>query len=214
MTIPFLVPSRVGRSRYLAPLVRISRYWSNLGHSLRMWFLDSLAVLSHGQVVESVERGRKVWRNSPVYECPVRHWVNRPNSSWLLLRLMKWLVGESDGLSLLAMVKRPSLGELDHSFCQILVMVLLALLLVLDRVVLNRIWHSSFVASLASASALSLPGMLQWLGHQVNEIERLVCVSSMCVTCLWKFSAKCCADLGFGSAVARMATALSEKIAM
>ena len=123
-------------------------------------------------------------------------------------------MGESDSLSLLVMAKRPSLGELDHLFCQILAMVLLALLLVLDQVVLNGIWHSSFVASLAGASALSLPGMSQWLGHQVSEIERLVCVSSMCVTCLWKFSAKCCAELGRGSAVARMAAALSEKIAM
>ena len=212
--IPFLVPSRVERSRCLEPLVRISRCWLYLGHSLRMWLLDSLAELSHGQVVGSVERGRKVWRNSPVYECPVRHWINRPNSSRLLLRLRKWLVGVSDGLSLLAMAKRPSLGELDHSFCQIFPMVLLALLLALDRVVLNGIWHSSFVASLASASALSLPGMSQWLGHQASEIERLVFVSSICVTCLWKFSAKCCAELGLGSAVARMAAALSEKIAM
>ena len=104
-TIPFLLPSRVGRSRCLEPLVRISRCWLYLGHSLRMWLLDSLAELSHGQVVGSVERGRKVWRNSPVYECPVRHWINRPNSSRLLLRFRKWLVGVSDGLSLLAMAK-------------------------------------------------------------------------------------------------------------
>ena len=37
---------------------------------------------------------------------------------------------------------------------------------------LNGIWQLSEVASLARASALSFPGMSQWLGHQARVIVR------------------------------------------
>ena len=65
----------------------------------------------------------------------------------------------------------PTLGEFFHSFCHSLSIDDLACLLAFECDMLNGIWRSSSVASFASWSALSLPGMPQWLGHQ--EIDTL-----------------------------------------
>ena len=67
------------------------------------------------------------------------------------------------------------------------------------------------MASLASESALSFPGMPQWLGHQDTMIRRFGWVSRRGRIRLWKLSVKCWADPGFGSMIALTAAALSEK---
>jgi hypothetical protein len=69
-------------------------------------------------------------------------------------------VGLKEGLNLLEIANLPSLEELYNSFCRSFMTELLALRLAFDRVVvLKGIWHSSAVASFASSSALSLPGV-------------------------------------------------------
>jgi hypothetical protein len=71
--IPFLVPSRVGMCRFLAASTKILRWLLCLGHSLSMWSLVSMRLMSQGQWFGLGERGRKDCCNSPVYEWPVRH---------------------------------------------------------------------------------------------------------------------------------------------
>ena len=126
--------------------------------------LVSRVSLSHGQVMESGERGRKEW--------PVRHWSNLPNSSRLPLRALKWWVWFRNNLTRLAMAKQPEAGALFHSCYHWRRLDLLARLLALTRDRLKGVWHSSDVASLASSSALSLPAMSQWLGHHETVMER------------------------------------------
>ena len=72
----------------------------------------------------------------------------------------------------LAMAYLPVKGVFFQSFCHILIMVLLDLRFAFDLVVLKGIWHPSDVASLARESALSFPGMPQWLGHQATVMDR------------------------------------------
>ena len=72
----------------------------------------------------------------------------------------------------LAIAYLPVMGVFLHSFCQILVIALLDLRLALDLVVLKGIWHPSDVASFAKESALSFPGMPQWLGHQDTVMHK------------------------------------------
>ena len=62
----------------------------------------------------------------------------------------------------------PSLGVFFHSICQSLR---------LERVMLKGIDLLSDVASLASSSALSLPGISQWLGDNETSMERFFCAS-------------------------------------
>lgn len=81
-------------------------------------------------------------------------------------------MGLRDGVIRLAMAYLPVLGVFFQSFCHILTTVLLDLRFALDLVVLKGIWQPSVVASLARVSALSLPGMPQWLGHQATVMER------------------------------------------
>ena len=83
--IPVLVP-RIVVSVIVRETFRRVFLWSEyLGHSRRMCSLVWMVSLSHGQVMGSSEWGRKACRNSPVYECPVLHWVRRPKSSRLFL---------------------------------------------------------------------------------------------------------------------------------
>ena len=76
----------------------------------------------------------------------------------------------------LDMANLPVLGVFFQSAHHVLRVDNLAHLLALEWVTLNGIWCSSSVASLASWSALSLPGMPQWLGHQEIDIKRFSCV--------------------------------------
>ena len=71
-----------------------------------------------------------------------------------------------------AMANRPTLGEFVHSCCHSTRHSLLALRLALARVTLKGVCHSRDVASLTSSSALSLPGISQWLGH--HDIDRVI----------------------------------------
>ena len=59
--MPFLVPRISDSVMYLDACLSasVSRSSLYLGHSLRMWFLDSMVALLHGQVVGSGDRGRK-----------------------------------------------------------------------------------------------------------------------------------------------------------
>ena len=116
--IPSLEPRISGMAMSLDAALSIFRCCVYLGHSLKMWVLVSRVSSSHGHVFGSGERGRKELRNSPVYECPVRHCVMRPKISRLSLRFLKWGVGLSEGLILFEIAYLPTLGELLHSICQ------------------------------------------------------------------------------------------------
>ena len=70
------------------------------------------------------------------------------------------------------------------------------------------------MASFASLSALSFPGILQWLGHQEIEILRFSCVVSSGCMILWNLSVKNWEILGFGSDMAVVVAVLSVKNAM
>ena len=79
-------------------------------------------------------------------------------------------MGFRDGLRRLDMANLPELLETFQSFSQSLVVVVLDLLLAFDLEVVKGIWHLREVASFARVSALSLPGMSQWLGHHAMDI--------------------------------------------
>ena len=52
--------------------------------------------------------------NSPVYACPVRHWIRRPNTSRWVWSSVKCLVGLRDGGILLAIANLPLRGVVGH----------------------------------------------------------------------------------------------------
>ena len=85
-------------------------------------------------------------------------------------------MGFREGAMRFMIANLPTLGVSFHSFCHILVMAFLALRLAFDLVVLKGILHLCVVASLVRVSALSLPGMPQWLGHHTTVMERFGCV--------------------------------------
>ena len=64
--MPLLVPRRTERARCFDAFLRILRWCSYLGKSIKMWLLDPRVLLSHGHDVGSGDRGMKNWRNSPV----------------------------------------------------------------------------------------------------------------------------------------------------
>lgn len=119
--------------------------------------------------------GKNCLRNSPVYAWPVRHWTSRPKTSRWSLSSMKCFVGFRDGGILLAIANLPLWGD----FCQLRAQAVCVDALARRRAnaleVLIGAFHASCVASLASSSALSLPAILQWLGHHAIVI---VCVGS------------------------------------
>ena len=112
----------------------------------------------------------------------------------------------------LAIAKRPVLGDFFQSCCHSNSVLLLALLLALDRVTLNGIWRPSDVASLASSSALSLPRMSQWLGHQDIVMVKLGWFSRRGRIVWWNCREKYWAGPGLGSAMAVMEAALSANM--
>lgn len=172
--IPSREPRISGRAMGLDASSSMCRCCANLGHSRRMCSLVSSVVLSQGQAIGSGDRGRKDRRKSPVYAWPVRHCITRPKTSRLFLRFMKCGVGLREGLILLAIAYLPTLGEFFHSVCHSLREDNLARLLAFEYVTLNGVCLWSSVASLANLSALSLPRMPQWLGHQEIDIFRLL----------------------------------------
>ena len=70
----------------------------------------------------------------------------------------------------------PTFSEFIQSVCQSFNVVLLALLLAFVWETLKGVCRSRSVASFANWSALSLPGMPQWLGHQAIDTERFLWV--------------------------------------
>ena len=81
-------------------------------------------------------------------------------------------MGFREGSILFAIANLPVLGVFFQSLAHIFSVVVLIRRLAFDRVVLNGIWHPRAVASFARASALSFPGMSQWLGHHEAVIVR------------------------------------------
>ena len=144
----------------------------------------------------------------------MRHWTNLPNTSRLFLRAWKCLDGLREGGMRFAMANLPSLGVFLHSCCQSLRQDRLARRLAFERETLNGTCRSRVVASFASSSALSFPGMPQWLGHQAIEIERFSLASRIGLRIWWNLIVKYWAELGLGLLMALTAAALSEKIAM
>ena len=136
--------------------------------------------------------------------------MRRPNVSRFCFRFWKCFVGLREGAIRLAIANLPTFGVFFHSWVQILVMAAFALRLALDRVVLKGIWQLREVASFASASALSFPGMSQWLGHQETVTVRLGWFSKLLRMWLWKLSVKNWADDALGSAIALTEAALSD----
>ena len=170
--MPLGVPSISGRVTSADAFLRISLWWLYLGQSLMMCSLVSGVSLSQGHVVGSGARGKKVRRNSPVYACPVLHCTSRPNVSRFSFRFARCLVGFREGCILFAIANLPDFGVFFQSFTHIFSVVDLIRRFAFDRVVLNGIWQLSLVAAFARVSALSLPGMSQWLGHHDTEIIR------------------------------------------
>ena len=212
--MPSLVPRISDKTRFLDAFWRIWRCWVYLGHSRRIWFLVSRVSSLHGHAVGSGERGRKEFLNSPVYVWPVRHCSTRPNTSRLFLSFSKCLVGFRDGFSRFAMANLPTFGECFHSICQSLRTDDLARLLAFEWVALNGIWQPSSVASLASWSALSLPSIPQWLGHQEIETLRFSWVSRSGLMIWWNLIAKNWAVLGLGSTGPTVSWILCEKMCL
>ena len=99
-------------------------------------------------------------------------------------------MGLRDGFILLAIAYLPTLGEFFHSVCHSLMVDDLARRLALEYVTLNGVCLPSSVASLANLSALSLPSMPQWLGHQEIETFRLACVVMSGLMVWWNLRAK------------------------
>ena len=141
----------------------------------------------------------------------MRHCIRRPKSPRSCWRWRKWGVGFSEGGKRLAIAYLPSLGRFLHSICHIFSIVDLERLRALERDTLYGVCRSLWVASLASVSALSLPLMRQWLGHQAILIVSLLWVSSMGLSVLWNSVANSCAACGLGSVIARTAAVLSVK---
>ena len=81
-------------------------------------------------------------------------------------------MGVRDGGVRLAIANLPCLGAFFHSCCHNFAVVLFTLLLAFAIVVLKGIWHPSEVASFARVSALSFPGISQWLGHHETETDK------------------------------------------
>ena len=123
-------------------------------------------------------------------------------------------MGFREGAMRFAIANLPTFGVFFHSICHSLVIAFLVLRLAFDLVVLKGISHLCVVASLARVSALSLPGMPQWLGHHATVKERFGCVSRRGRMWLWKLRVKYWAGLGLGSRMALTAAALSEKKVM
>ena len=209
--MPFLEPRIVGRNRCFDAFSRTSLNWVYLGQSCMTCALDSGVRLSHGQVWGSGELGRKVRRNSPRYACPVLHCRTLPNTSRLFFSSTKCLVGFRDGFSRLAIANLPEMLCTFQSFSHSFVVVVLDLLLAFDLEAVKGIWHLREVASFASESALSFPGMSQWLGHHATDIERRGCESRREFRFLIKLSANVWAGLGFGLVMGWTAEVLSEE---
>ena len=70
------------------------------------------------------------------------------------------------------------------------------------------------MASLASSSALLLPGMSQWLGHQDIVMDKLGWFSRRGRIVWWNCREKYWAGPGLGSAMAVMEAALSANMCM
>ena len=106
--------------------------------------------------------------------------MTHPKVSRFPLSLEKCFARLNEGGIQLAIANLPTLGVFLHSSCHSFSVVLLDWRFALECVTLKWIWRSNEVAFfLASLSALSLPGMSQWLGHHATEIDRFSCVSRM-----------------------------------
>lgn len=163
----------------------------------------------HSQLV--LFSGKNCLRNSPVYACPVRHWISRPNTSRWSLSSMKCLVGLREGGILLEIANLPFRGAFCQSRTQAVCVDALARRSANARDVLIGAFHASWVASFASSSALSFPAMLQWLGHQAISIEWVWSLSRNLVIFRWNLTAYSCPGCGLGSNIAPAAAELSTK---
>lgn len=107
----------------------------------------------------------------PMYACPVRHWTNRRKTSRWSFSATKCLVGLRDEGILLDFANLP----LGGPFCQSRTNADWVKAFARQRAnaldVLIGVLQENYVASLARTSALSLPFMLQWLGHHAILIE-------------------------------------------
>jgi len=102
---------------------------------------------------------------------------------------MKCLVGLRDGGILLAIVNFPLQGALCHSLAQAVCVVALAQSRAKALEVPIGAFHASWVASLASSSALSFPFMLQWLRHHATLIAWVLLASRNFVILWWNLAA-------------------------
>ena len=114
--------------------------------------------------------GKNCLRNSPVYACPVRHWTSRPKTSRWSFSVMKCFVGFRDGGILFDIANLPLRGAFCQSRTHAAWVEALARRRAKALDVLIGAFQASYVASLASSSALSLPLILQWLGHHATSI--------------------------------------------
>ena len=113
--------------------------------------------------------GKNCFLNSPVYTWLVRHWIRWPNTSHWFCSSVKCLVGLRDGGILFAIANLPLWGAFCQSRIQAVCVVALAQRRANTIEVPIVALHASWVASLASSSALSFPFMLQWLGHHAHH---------------------------------------------
>jgi len=114
--------------------------------------------------------GKNCLQNSLVYACPVQHWTSWPKTSCWSFSAMKCFVGFRDGGILFDIANLPLCG----AFCQLRTHAAWVEALAHRRAkaldVLIGAFQVSCVASLASLLALSLPLILQWLGHHATSI--------------------------------------------
>lgn len=127
---------------------------------------------------------------------------------------MKRREGEREGGNLLAIAKRPDRADFFHSWVQSLVVMAFARLSALVRVVLMGAFRASSVAFLARESALSLPWMFEWLGHQ-ERVMLIVGLVDMRLVMVWeKVAENSCPAEGFRFRMDVSADEQSEKMWM
>jgi len=118
--------------------------------------------------------GKNCLQNSPMYVWPVQHCIRRPKNSCWSLSSVKCFVGLRDGGILFEIVNHPFFGVFCHLQAHAACMVALACHRANALDVPIGAFHAICVASFASSSALSLPCILQWLGHQLISIVHVV----------------------------------------
>jgi hypothetical protein len=154
--MPFCEPRIVGRNSWWEAFWRRCLKASYRGQWQRMCSRVSVGS-PHGQAYWPSRENPRL--NSPVWLWPVRHCSVLPKSSRLAFRVRKWWVGFSEGGRRLAIAYRPVREVFRHSWFHSFVADIFTRRRAFVRVTPIGDSSARSVASLASLSALSFPGM-------------------------------------------------------